>query len=68
MFDVVAYFVLSPNGEEYLNKFLTPDPDPDHLRGPSHGYETSCVEKIKTIGKIVFELCVRADIQTDPNA
>ena len=28
---LMKYFVLSPNGEESLNKFLSPDPDPDHL-------------------------------------
>ena len=34
------------NGEESLNKFLSPDPDPDHLRGgPSHGYNTSCLKR-----------------------
>ena len=45
----MAYFVLSPNGEESIkNKFSSPDPDPDpdHLRGgPSDGYTTSCVKK-----------------------
>ena len=54
--------VLSPNGEESLelNKLLSPDPD--HLRGgPSHGHNTSCVKKIKSIGAIVFELRVRTD-------
>ena len=39
----MAYFVLYPNAEEPLNKFLSPDPDPDHLRrGSSHQYNTSC--------------------------
>ena len=41
---LMAYFVLSPNGEESLNKFIIPDsdPDPDQLRGaPSYGYNTS---------------------------
>ena len=30
----MAYFVLSPNGEESLDKFLNPDkdPNPDHLK------------------------------------
>ena len=33
-------FVMSPNGEEYLNKLLSPDPDVDHLRvGLSYGYK-----------------------------
>ena len=44
---LMAYFVLSRNGERSLNKFLSPvlDPDPDHLRGgPSHGHNTSCVK------------------------
>ena len=43
----VEYFVSSPNGEESLNKFMSPDPDSDldHLGGgPSHGYNTSCVK------------------------
>ena len=32
---------------------------PDHLRGgPSHGYNTSFVKKIKSIGEMVFELCI----------
>ena len=37
---LMAYFVQSRNGEESLNKCLSPgpDPDPDNLRrGPSHG-------------------------------
>ena len=49
-FDVVAYFgsIFCPscNGEEFLNKFL--NPDPDHVReGPSHGHSrpTYCVKK-----------------------
>ena len=45
---LMAYLVLSPNGEESFNKFLSPDPAPDqdHVRrGPSHGYNTSCVQK-----------------------
>ena len=37
----MAYFVLSPNGEESLNNFLSTDPD-DLRGGPSHGYNTSC--------------------------
>ena len=42
----MAYFILSPDGEESLNIFLSPDPDPDRLRGgPSHGHNTSCVNK-----------------------
>ena len=40
---LMAYFVISPNGEESLNKWLSPHPD--HLRGgPSHGKYTSCVK------------------------
>ena len=72
---LMAHFVLSPNGEESLNQFLSPDPDPhpDHLRGgPSHGHNTNGVTKIKSIGAIVFELRIRKDvqtyIQTDTNA
>ena len=64
MFDVVAYFVLSPNVKESFNKFLSLDPDLDHRRrGPSHGDNTSCVQN-KSIGAIVFELRVRTDRQT----
>ena len=40
-FDVVSYFdgifVLSLKGEESLNKLLT-ESDPDHLGGPTQGY------------------------------
>ena len=59
----MAYFVLSPNGEESLNTFLNPDPvrDPGHLRGgPGNGNNTSV---IISIGAIVFQF--RVDIQTD---
>ena len=41
-----AYFGQSPNGEESLNIFLSPDPH--HLReGPSHMslYNTSCIKQ-----------------------
>ena len=42
---LMTYFALSPNGEESLNKFSSPDPD--HLRGgPSHKYNNLC-KKIK---------------------
>ena len=42
--NLMAYSVVSPNGEESLNKFLSPDPD--HIRGgPSHGDDTSCIKK-----------------------
>ena len=42
---LMEYFVLSLNGEESLNKFLSPDPG--HLRGgSSHGRSTSCVQKL----------------------
>ena len=68
---LMAYFVQPPNSEESFNKFLSPDPD--HPKGgPSHGYNTSCVKKTKSIGAIVFELRVRTDKHTDrqidPNA
>ena len=44
-FTLMAYFVLSPNGEESLNKFLSLDPD--HLTGgQSHGHNTSCKNKV----------------------
>ena len=40
----MAYFVVSRNGEESFNKFLSPDPD--HLRaGPRHRYNTYFVKK-----------------------
>ena len=64
----MAHSVLSPNGEESYNIFLSPNPDtdPDHLRGgPSHECNTYCVTKTKSIGAIVFELRVRTDIQTN---
>ena len=66
----MAYFVLSPSGEESLKTFLSPDPDPDHLRGgPSHGYYNAfCLKQSQSIGAIVFELCVQTDSQTGPNA
>ena len=69
----MAYFVLSRNGEESFNTFLSPNPnpDPDHLRGgPSRGYNTFCLkyQVIKSCGAIVFELRARADKQTDPNS
>ena len=42
----MSYLVLSRNGDESFNNFLSPDPDSDHLRGgPNHWYNTSCVEK-----------------------
>ena len=51
MLALKAYFVLSRNGEESLNKFFLSqdtDPYPDHLRGgPSLGDDTSFVTKIK---------------------
>ena len=62
----MAYFVLSLNEEDSLNKFLSPDPvpNPDHLRrGQRQAYITSCVKK--SIRAIVFELCVWTDIHTD---
>ena len=45
---LMAYFVISLDGEESLNKLLSSDqdPDPDHLRGgASNGYNTFCVKK-----------------------
>ena len=51
------------------NPYKVLSPDPDHLRGrSSHGHNTSCVNKIKSIGAIVFELRDRTDIRTNPNA
>ena len=45
---LMAYFVLPRNREEFFNKLLSLDPNPDHLRrGLSHGYNTSCVSKIR---------------------
>ena len=42
-------------------------PATDHLRGgPSHVYNTSCVQK--SIGAIVFELCIQTYRQKDPYA
>ena len=46
---MVAYVVLSRNGEDSFNKLLSPypEPGPDILRGgPNHGYSTSCEKKI----------------------
>ena len=65
---LMAFVLLSPTGEESLNNFLSPDQDldADHLRGgPSHGHNTSCVNKIKVNGAIVFELLVRTDTLAD---
>ena len=44
---LMSYLVLSRNGEESFNKFLTPDPDPDHFTGgSSKGYISFyCVKK-----------------------
>ena len=39
---LVAYSVLSPDGEESFNKLSSPDPD--HIRGgPNHGYRVLLV-------------------------
>ena len=38
---LMAFVVISPDGEESLDTFLSadPDPEPDHRRGgPDHGY------------------------------
>ena len=62
----MAYFDGIFSGEEFLNKLLNPDadPDPDHLRGgQSHSYNTSCVKK-SSQSKQVFELHVRTDKHT----
>ena len=41
----MSYLVLFRNGDESPNKFLSPDPDSDHVRGgPRHEYNTSCVK------------------------
>ena len=52
----MEYFVLSPNDQESLNKFLSSDsdPDPDHLRGPSQGHNTYCVKKSNQSEQLVF--------------
>ena len=69
---LMLYLVLSRNGEDSLDTFLSPDldGDPDHLRGgPGHGDSPSCVKrkKNKSIGAI--ELWVTCtDRQTDANA
>ena len=53
----MAYSVLSRNGEETFNKFTSPDPDQDNLRGgSSHGYIPSYVKQIKSIGAIVLKV------------
>ena len=44
----MAYFVLTPKGEESLNKVLSPDVDHPR-RGPSYGCNTSCVKQIKSL-------------------
>ena len=63
---LMAYFLLSRNGEESFNKFLSPDPD--HFRGgPSYGDNISCV-KIMSIGAIVTDPDIHIDRQTDTNA
>ena len=53
---LMSYLVLSRNGEESFNKFLSPDPDPglDHLgRGANHGYS---LRKNNQVRIVVFEL------------
>ena len=51
-------------------KILTPDPDPDYLRGPSHGYNISSSVKNSRQSEraIVFELRTRTDKQADRQA
>ena len=59
----MTHFALSRNGEESLNKLLSPDSDPDHIIGPRHGYNTSGVKIIKSIGAIGFEVRALTDRQ-----
>ena len=52
----MSFLVLSRNGEQSFNKYLTPDPDPvpDRFRGGlSLGYTPSCVKKINSIGDVI---------------
>ena len=67
---LMAYVVLSRNGEESFNKWLRSDRD--HIGGPRHVYNTSCVNNFKSIGEKGFEWRARTDRQTDrqtdPNA
>ena len=69
----LAYFGLSPDGEESLNKLLIPDvdrgggdPDPDHLRGgPSHAYNTSCVKDPNALPVITLTLLSRPGVRAN---
>ena len=60
------YSVLSRNGDESFNAFLSPDPD--HPRGPSHEDNTSCVQKIESIGATVVGLHAWTNRQADQHA
>ena len=67
---LMAYCVLSPNGEDYCQVITywvqIWIPIGIILRGGlSHGDSTSCVKKIKPIGAIGFELHAWTDRQTD---
>ena len=51
----MPYLVLSHIGEEFFKQFLSPDPDPDNLKG-GLGYDPSCVKKSSRFKQYLFEL------------
>ena len=57
----MAYFVLSPNGEESLNKFLNPDPDPIGIilgRTEPRAPKADIVHEGFNQSKIAYSLCM----------
>ena len=50
---LMAYYVLSRNGEESFDIFLSPDPD-DLTGGPSRRDNTSCVNKSSQLEQSSF--------------
>ena len=64
----MAYFVLSPIGDELFNKFLSPDLDP-YLSSQSHEHNTSCVKNQINWGDsfLVKHRNRHTDRHTDPN-